>query len=283
MKKILTPVDFSEDSINALEHAINIAHKMQAGIHLVHVLPQKKLFSLFSNSREEYTRSEVEENLDRLIRRLSSEHNVQLEYTVMEGKVYEQVVNCADEIEPEMIIMGTHGRSGMEELWMGSNAYRVVSHSPCPVLTLRKNWNASGFPRIVLPIDNSPETRQKVPFTVEFAQHFNSEVHVVGVISDDADGVIRRINNYVHQVKKYVEEYGLKTVDSTRQGSNITDMAIDYAKEVEASAIAVMTEQEIDAANIILGPYAQQMVHHSPIPVLSVRPRSDIHLSLYSG
>ncbi|MEX0967962.1 MAG: universal stress protein [Bacteroidia bacterium] len=281
MKRILTPVDFSEDSINALQHAIYIAKKMGAEIHLLHVKPDKSVFSLFGNSKDEFSETEIADNLDRLIDRLSTENGISLHRHIRAGKISREIAQAAEEIDTFMIVMGTHGRSGVEEFWMGSNSFKVVSQAPCPVLTLRKNFEQYEITRIVLPLDNSPETRQKVPHTVEFAKYFNASIHVLAVISDRTEGVINRITRYQMQVVDYIKEYDVDWKTDTVYGDNITNATIEYAKEVKASLIAIMTEQEIDASNLVLGPYAQQMVNHSPIPVYSVRPRQDIHVSLY--
>ena len=65
--------------------------------------------------------------------------------------------------------MGTHGASGFEKLWVGSNAYRVASAAPCPVITIRETFEKETFSRILVPLDNSKETRQKIPMAIFFA------------------------------------------------------------------------------------------------------------------
>jgi len=72
---------------------------------------------------------------------------------------------------------------------------------------------------------------------------------------------------------KHLEEENIKYVVESLNADNLTDSTIEYALKVNANLISIMTEQEIAAKNLLLGPYAQQMVNHSPIPVLSIHPK----------
>mgnify|MGYP000974535028 CR=1 FL=1 len=79
--------------------------------------------------------------------------------------------------------------------------------------------------------------------------------------------------------EKKITEAGINQYTETIEADNITNATIKYAQKVNASLIAIMTEQETTASNILLGPYAQQMVNHSPIPVLSIQPKEIYSIS----
>lgn len=269
MKKIIVPVDFSDDSLKALKLAIYIAEKVQANIQLVHVKKTKTLAGLFKSTDGSLTQSQIEENFHELVSSTDS-HGLVINYTVRQGSVAKEIANYADELDAYLIIMGTHGASGFEEFWMGSNAYKVVTNASCPVITMRGTFERKSFSRIVLPIDSSNNTRQKVPFTMELARYFNAEIHVLAVCTDESDEWVRKITNYTAQVCRFLNEKGIDVVYEFVNGSNITDMTIEYAQKVDADLISIMTEQETALENTFLGPFAQQMVNHSPIPVLSM-------------
>ncbi len=78
---------------------------------------------------------------------------------------------------------------------------------------------------------------------------------------------------------KHLEEENIRYVLESVHAENLTDSTIEYALKINANLISIMTEQEISAKNLLLGPYAQQMVNHSPIPVLSIHPK-DLLVSL---
>jgi nucleotide-binding universal stress UspA family protein len=187
-------------------------------------------------------------------------------------------LTAAEELDASLIIMGTHGVAGFQEFWMGSNAYKVVSSSKCPVLTMRET-DAAAIKTIVMPIDTSFESRQKAPYAVALAKKFGATIHVLGVSVDKDKETEYQVAAYARQVLHSFDEEGIKYVHETRLGGNITNITQDYAAQVSADMILVMTEQEPQIGSFFLGKFAQQMVNHSPIPVMSVAPREDLLIS----
>jgi nucleotide-binding universal stress UspA family protein len=178
-----------------------------------------------------------------------------------------------------MVIAGTHGVSGFEEFWIGSNAYRIVTYAPCPVITIRTSYDFnSGIKHIVVPIDSTLETRQKIPFATKLAKYFKSDIHVLSMYTTSIRAVRQRVDHYSKQVTKYLEEENVKYTLESVDAENVTNATIDYATKVNADVITIMTEQETTTANLFLGAYAQQMVNHSPIPVLSVHAKEYIRI-----
>jgi len=274
MKKILVAVDFSECSVNALEHAITIAVKAEADVEMIFVIKPDSSRDMFTEGPQTLS-AMVTDKFNELVEKYH--HRLgknKLGYCIREGKVYSEIVKEADKKDYFLVMAGTHGSSGFEEFWMGSNANRIVSAIKKPVITIRGGVNIKRhLEKIVLPLDSTPETRQKVPFTAYMAKIFNAEVHVLRVYTSNVQAVIRKVDSYAEQVVKHLEEENIKYVLESLQADNLTDATIDYALKINANLISIMTEQEITAKNLLLGPYAQQMVNHSPIPVLSIHPK----------
>jgi nucleotide-binding universal stress UspA family protein len=274
MKKILVAVDFSNCSINALEHAISIANQAKAGILMVWVNKPESSREMFTEGSETLT-SLVEDRFTELAEnyRKSVQTGV-IEYKIRQGKVFKEVVTEAEDPDVIMVIAGTHGASGFEEFWIGSNAYRIVSASTKPVITIRGGIKISrNLKKIVMPIDSSMETRQKVPFTAYIAGLFGAEIHILSVYTSNVKAIQLRVDKYSEQVMKHLEEENVKYVHETVRADNLTDSTIEYAKRVDANLISIMTEQEKTTSNLWLGPFAAQMVNHSPIPVLCLHPK----------
>jgi nucleotide-binding universal stress UspA family protein len=202
-----------------------------------------------------------------------------LDFKTRKGKVYIEIAQQAKSSNADLIITGTHGVSGFEEFWIGSNAYRIVTNAPCPVITMRHDFIVGDIGKIVIPIDSSQETRQKIPVASQIAQLFNSEIHVLSLYSTPLKSVQKRVDNYAQQVIDYFEERKIRYVAVKMESDNITRSTIDYSESVGADLIAIMTEQETTTANIFLGPYAQQMVNHSPVPVLSMRSKELVSIT----
>ena len=271
MKNILVPIDFSADSINALEHAIAISNVIGANIRMIHVKKSKNFeIPFYFKDFDLVIGKSLDDFMKILIDKYKGDVKNQLDYKIREGNIYKEITNQAKYDDAYLIIMGTHGVSGFEELWIGSNAFRVVSNAPCPIITIRNGCEYKKLKNIVMPIDASNETRQKVPAVTELAKFFNANIHIVGVSESTDKNVTNKVSKYSTQVEEYLKEKGVKNTKKLLTGSNITDLTIEYAKEVNAELIAILTEQVKNTA-FWLGPYAQQMVNHSPIPVLSIR------------
>lgn len=275
MKKIIiVAMDFSEGAMGALNFAISAANVMQANIMMVWVDKKKVLNTVYSNSSD--PRLEVKKRFERLIEKYSdSLTGGKFLFKMRNGKVYKEVSNQAKYHDADLIIAGTHGTSGFDEFWMGSNAYKLVAHAQCPVITLRSfESEKKKISKILLPIDSTRQTRQKISFTSYLARIFDAELVILSLYSSKVDTIRTLVDDYSAQAAKYCEKNKVKySVDSV-EVVNITDSTVNYAKENSIDIISIMTDQESAPINLLLGPYAQQMVNHSPIPVLSIRPKN---------
>ncbi|GAP42112.1 nucleotide-binding universal stress protein, UspA family [Lentimicrobium saccharophilum] len=281
MKEIVVAIDFSKGSLHALDYAIAFANHVKSNVMMVWVDSHTNQDFAFSAEVNEF-REEAIRNMEEIMKSKKGQlKHGKLSYKLRKGKVYQEIANQAKYNDASLIIAGTHGVTGYEEFWIGSNAYRIVSYAPCPVITVRYDFNIGpeGIKSIVLPIDSTLDTRQKVPFTVELAKLFNADIHILALYSTSIKAVQRKVDNYARQVQKYMTDAGINHYIESLQADNITNISIEYARKVNADLIAIMTEQETTASNILLGPYAQQMVNHSPVPVLSIQPKEIYSIS----
>ncbi len=281
MKKIIiVGIDFSKGSMHALKFATSVANKAHANVMLVHVMKPQREESIFSDDRNEI-RKEAKKRLEEIITKYTFEmRSGKLMYKVRSGKVDREIVNQAKYHDAYMIVVGTHGISGFEPSWIGSNAYRIVTNSPCPVVTIRYGEDArKSISRIVLPIDSTMESRQKVPFTANLAKLFNAEVFILGLVTSNAMKAL--IASYCLQVEKYLLNENVINSTHIREADNLTDTTIQFAKEKNGDVIIIMTEQETTLSNLLLGSYAQQMINHCHLPVISLRSRNLYDFALH--
>ncbi|MBI9067638.1 MAG: universal stress protein [Salinivirgaceae bacterium] len=273
MKHLLVPIDFSNDSLNALEFAIMLANQMKYDVRLIHVKRKNADYdpSFDLKDFDEVLKSGIEENFDKIINEFCIKLKGGIDYRIREGRVYKEICNQAKYADAEMIVMGTHGVSGFEEKWVGSNAFRVVSSSSCPVLTLRYNFPKRPIKKIILPIDTSNETRLKVPFLASVANIFKAEIHLVDVCNNNRIKTRKILNEYSEQVINYLKNQNIDFVRESLRGNNISESIIEYALLNDADLIGIQIEPTQKPLNIWLEAYAQQMVNHSPIPVLSLK------------
>src|SRR5208337_3995940 len=251
-----------------LELSILFTNKLYCNIQMVYV--QKKTAGHFpSEIREEY--NNAKDQFEKIIEKYSPQlgYESKLRYIIKKGpKVYEEVVNQVESYKDGMIILSTHGASGFEEFFIGSNAFKIISATTSPVITVRKGNVPGEISRIVLPIDNMPETRQKVPMTADIADVFGAEVHVVTVSSTKNLKVHKRLHAYSKQVSNYLKGHNIPIVTHSISGNNVADLTVEYANSVQANMISIITEQQNSLTNLILGNTAQQILNKATVPVL---------------
>ncbi len=155
MKTILVPTDFSQGSQAALEHATvlakmaeaeivvlhvieTLAYTMKESLHLVDATTMVKSMTESPQLLDMYAlvQRAVEPAVDQIVQGLQKNH-VSASGCILQGTAYDQIVAKAREVEADLIVMGTHGRRGVNHFFMGSVAERVVRTAHCPVLTVR--------------------------------------------------------------------------------------------------------------------------------------------------
>jgi nucleotide-binding universal stress UspA family protein len=277
---IVVAIDFSESSMNAFLHALSIAQKCSADIDLVWVRKSAEEKDKFETGGD--PTKEVKVQFEGLIAKYQPElPGNKITHKIRTGKVYKEITDEAKESRAMLVVTGTHGASVFVEFWIGSNANRIVSLSPCPVLTIRSGIDIQRpLKTIVLPMDSTMETRQKATFTGFLAKKHNALVHILSMYSTKVKAVRRNVDSYSEQVAKYFDEEGIKYIISSIEAENLSDDMIEYAKGVDANMISIMTQQESSAANLWMGPFAQRTVNRSPIPVLCIRPKDTLAAGL---
>jgi nucleotide-binding universal stress UspA family protein len=138
IRRILCPVDFSEPSENALDYAVDLASKFGADVQLVHVyqLPVYALPDGAMMAGPEFT-TKVTAELQKALEELAEKKTgAKIETHLVEGIPYKEIVRLGDELEADLVVMGTHGRTGIKHLLLGSVAERVVRSSQRPVITV---------------------------------------------------------------------------------------------------------------------------------------------------
>ena len=273
MQPVLVAVDFSNTSIHAVEYAIAMANKMRSDVLLIwvdKVITQESVYPDTSNEN----RNEAKKRFDELLSQFSQklDKGLTMDYKLKKGRIYREVDNLARQTEAGLIVTGAHGISGYEEYWIGSNAYKIVTYTTCPVITVRHDFIIpESIERILVPMDGSIETLHKIPFIVTLAKLFDSEVHIVTTHNSHLKS-IQRITEKIAQTSiDYILKHKVRVVEDSIVSNDLTKAVLAYATNVSADLIAIMTEQETPV-NIHLGAQAQQLINQSPIPVLSIHP-----------
>jgi nucleotide-binding universal stress UspA family protein len=260
-------MDFSNEALPGLRFALVLAHKSGANIKMVHVINKDESSS---NEKLENKYQWIEQKFKELIEKYKGKINFQIDlnYIIKEGKVFKEINELADSFEDVLIVLTTHGESGFEELFIGGNAYKIASHSKNPVITVRSNEIPSKIDNILLPLDITFQTREKVPYTAKLARLFNSEIHLITISSSNNESIEKKLHQYIEQVAGYLGHQNIPCTIKHLQGDNLTDITLDYARSINADLISIMTEQDKSISNLLLGSYAHQMINKALIPIL---------------
>jgi nucleotide-binding universal stress UspA family protein len=277
IRKILVPVDFSETSDHATDHAAWLAATTQSELILAHVMPQNHYYyetpePFILPSDEEQTTREAEEKLKIVAREMLDRYNVNAQVRVLHGRISSELIDFATNEKVDLIMMGTHGAKGLEEILIGSNAQQLVTLAPCPVITFQKEKRKPGFSNIVLPIDRSRHSREKVGVAINVALLCNSKIHIVGLLDNDDDGEYQKLQIVLDQVTMAIDRAEVPYTRHTVKGDNIAVEAMKYAASINADLILILTEDESVLGKLDLGPLSRHIVNHSTIPVLSMNP-----------
>jgi nucleotide-binding universal stress UspA family protein len=276
-QKILIPIDFSETAMLAIEHAAFTAQLFKAELVLLHVV--EKHWEKFSIVAPEL-RLEMPDNMMQLLEKkleeiasdIRSKYGVKSTCIASDGSISTVIIEESKNQKVDMIVMGTHGTSGVVEFFIGSNAYKVVTQSECPVISVQSSAKKLGFQDILLPIDNSLHSRQKVNYAVALAKHFASKVHIAGLLDVNEEKDLNKFEIKLDQIEQYLDKCGILHTRKILSGVNQARSTYDYAKEVNADLIVIMTDQDEALTGRLMGTYAQQIINHSKIPVMSIRP-----------
>ncbi len=277
IKKILVPVDLSESSTAALETAKVLAKKLNAEIALLHVLVfNDYYFSIVPEVRSilpsiKEIELAAQKQMEEISSTIKKDSGINASVFVTTGNIEKEVFDFCKREKMDLIVMGTHGTSGYREHFIGSNAQRVVTLSKIPVLTIQGNATKNEFKNIMVPIDNSLHSREKLNIAIDFAELFGSKIHLLG-LSDSADKKdLELFKVKLSPVEKLLTEKNINYETVILPGENVANAALKYAGDSKCDLIVINTGHESKTTGIFLGTFAQQIVNHSKVPVLSYR------------
>lgn len=278
MKKILVPTDFSKTSITALEVATEIAKKSGAEITVLHVV-EEATPSSYNITGEWQTNEDWSDKLFTL--KLLEKAKGQLEKLVLDprfsavkvigelrlGNAYHGMRTIITENKVDLVVMGTSGKSKLEEMIIGSNTERVVRHSKCPVLSVHKKPAKVDFKNIVYATAMHKDEEVFTKIIKRTQQLYNSTIHLLRV---NTPGDFQRDYVVREYMEKFAKKQGLKNY-TINIFNDITEEEgiIYFAETIDADLIAMATHGRTGFAHVMAGSIAEDVVGHAKRPVLT--------------
>ncbi len=265
---VLIPTDFSETCNNAIHHGVELAKSLNYSICILHVINKQTKSFL---KKEKLSVNYVEEQLQKY-KDTYEDQSVTIETIAREGSIFTVINEVATEIKANIMVLGTHGKQGMQYLF-GSYALRVVLDSPCPVVVVQKRSFGNGYHNIVIPISNDLETRQKVQWVLLMAKLFNSKVHLFQANENDPDQD-GRIKFITAQITKILDENKIqnKTIKAEKTG-DFANQVLSYAIKTRTELIMIMTIPHVDVPGFSVSTWDETMMFNgAEIPVMCINP-----------
>lgn len=276
---VLIPVDFSETSLLAIKHGAYFAQFTKADLYLLHVINTKfgatNMF-LPSVSIEDYAEIEKKAGakLDELTQEIQKEYGITAKCLVRIGSASNIITEVAKELNTSLIVMGTHGYSPLQELVIGSTALKVFTKAHCPTMAMNDLSKHKAYKNIVLPLDNTANSKQKVNYAIGFAKKFNATLQVAAFLAEDESSDVPATNTVIHQIKELAKEQGVHVESKIVMNvGNSAKATVKFCEEHNSDLIIIMTDQDAELSGFFLGPYAQQIINLSKVPVIALKPK----------
>lgn len=260
----LVPTDFSEVCTNAANRAASLAKDFNYKVVLLHVIDKNTVTEM---KKEGKGPEWVHDRLNELANALTKEYVIQVETISQEGDIFSTIAEVAQDLKASLIILGTHGKVGMQKI-TGSFALRVVTSSEVPTIVIQKRPFGTGLSKIVMPITSDAGPWAKTKWAAAIAKEFNAKIQIYHLPGDEMEDVITMITNHfqANDVK-----YSVASAEKT---GNFTKQVLDYATAENADMILIMTNPDKSLKSFLLGSYDEDIIFNpSQIPVMCINPR----------
>lgn len=307
-RRILLPLDLSAHSFQALPHAEALARLTGATLALLHVAepiayPTDLGYApVISGEVEAGLHQSTRQRLEELAATLKA-RGLKAEANLRVGRPFMEIAEAARALAADLVVVTTHGFTGLKHVLLGSTAERVVRHAPCPVLVVRRDvgretpaaqpTSATGrgeeapalrIQRVLMPMDFSEPAREALIYARLLAEHFHSElilVHVTELPFVDPNLAEIDTQTFEENARQSAQEQLDKTVAVLRAaGVTVTgrvltgvpwNEVVEFARRTGVDLIVAGTHGYTGLKHILLGSTAERILRHAPCPVLVVR------------
>lgn len=271
---VLVPYDFGPKAKTALQEAIKVADFIKGQIYLLSVLQASNFFTeLFKSEKQQREeRRHVENKLKEVILETRKTYHGDIRYIVEHGSPAEVILEQAQIRNAQYIIMGKMSSTVSAFHFIGPLTMHIIASAPCPVITVGENSIENGrFDNILLPIDLSKQTLEKINAAISWAKYYKSTVHLVGVVKRGTNLVSSRLVKKLEKAKWVIEQEGIKVTAQAyiEDERPIEEVILTHGKSVNADIMMIMTHQELSLTDNYIGAVAQNMIKKSEIPTLS--------------
>jgi len=290
-RKILVPVDFSATSDRAVRQAHSLAKALGKDLLILHVIEEHSgFFSFFTAEQKQMAEETLREKLEEMKRRAEKHSGMGADIMILKGKPYIRILETAEEMDAALIVMGTRGEVShhAEKNYVGNHTSKVARAAHCPVITVSDKVTCHNLRTILLPLDLTRETRQKVTNAIELASRFKAKIKVMSALPSSNDHMATaQLTAIINQVVDFIRKDNIECTGELVMSSPGTrsevPIILNYADEQgDIDMILIMTQPELGMLDFFISSNALEMLKKSKYPVMSVQPKDLERTSMFS-
>ncbi len=275
MKTILVPTDFSKQANNALDLAVQIARKSNANILVVNIIEGLRDFSFNTMGELENDMGEevfiIKKLIDQVKIRLSQivkderYSDVKIETAVEMGNAFESISKVIADRQADLLVMGTKGTSGLEEVLIGSNTEKVVRYAKCPVITVKEEVSLDSIKNIVFASNLQDEQTALVKELKVIQEITGATLHLVKVNTPNHFSTQRQM---MKEFARFIEKHDISNASTSIYNEATEEDGILYfAEDLGTCMIAMGTHGRTGILHLLSGSIAEDLVNHAQVPV----------------
>ncbi|GGH44642.1 universal stress protein UspA [Mangrovimonas yunxiaonensis] len=273
MKKLLVPTDFSQEAENALKVAAQLAKKHHCEILLLHLLelPLQQI-DMVNNHSElpeamffmKLAQQKFEDLVDSdYLKGLTVQHFVEF------GESFANLSEIGKRKGANLIVMGSHGASGFKEMFIGSNAEKVVRHSDIPVLVIKNEHQNFDIKDFVFASDFKKDNKETYKQAADLAQTFNAKIHLVMV---NTASNFTTTGKAQARIKDFIKDYPFDNYSiNIYNDTNVENGILNFSQDINADLIGISTHGRQGIAHFFNGSISEDLVNHAKRPVITFK------------
>jgi nucleotide-binding universal stress UspA family protein len=266
---ILVPTNFSSRANIAYRQSINFAERTNGDVYLLHVIPLRSRRENL-DLEIDVIQNQVLNLLDEYGSNIRRKVHTRIEY----GPVNQTIVKVEKEIEPDFLFIGSDAARNDHNK---SITLKLIDKISCPLVVFAGRFDKVGCEKIVLPVDLTKETKQKVDLAVKIAKIYASKVYAVSATGSHDKELLKQLEEKMGEVKAIFDKLQIECETLLLQTeANVESMANavnDFADDINASAIIIMTHQETKLQKFFVGSMATELIKKANVPIVCVSPK----------
>lgn len=274
MKRILVPIDFSKEADNAAHVAVSIAKKCDGMVYFLHMLELPVEFSeptefMIPNQIDPTFFMDMAKKRFDTFLKLPFLKSVKVQTNILFYKAFNGIQDEAKALNIDLIVMGSKGATGLEEVIIGSNTEKVVRNSDIPVLVVKEFHKDFDIKHLVFASDFDPIGRKSFQKIIDFAKFFDARIHLLYVNTIHNFKTTEESNQHIQDyLKGFIFYNYLITIYNAR---SVERGILDFSKSIKADAIALNTSGRSGLSKLFNGSIASEITNHAMLPVVTFK------------